>query len=51
MKKLKKIGEIRSLGENIILDVLKTLENQGFLIVDECETDTNYKTYYILKEE
>lgn len=50
MAKFKKIGEIQCFEENDIYDVIKTLENQGFTVVDDNEDEDNWKTYHILKE-
>ena len=49
--KLKKIGEIRGFIGDGINDIAKTLENQGFIVVDDDEREEKYKRYYILKEE
>ncbi len=51
MMKLRKIGEIRCFIDDGINDIVKTLKNQGFLVVDDNEREDNYKRYYILKEE
>lgn len=50
MAKLKKIGEIRGFDRELSKGVLETLENQGFLVVDDDENDDGWKTYHILKE-
>ena len=51
MTKFKKIGEIRGSERDGIKEVLETLEKQGFMVVDDDEHDTGWKTYHILKEE
>jgi hypothetical protein len=50
MGKLKKMGEIRCYGEGVILEVVKILENNGFIVVDDDEGERNCKTYHILKD-
>lgn len=50
MAKFKKIGEIKGFKKNIDKEVLKTLENQGLLIIDDDEDDKGWKTYHILEE-
>ena len=50
MTKFKKIGEIRCFGRDNIKEVLETLENQGFVLVDEDEGEFGWKTYHILKK-
>lgn len=50
MEKLKKIGEISCYGKDGISEVLETIEKQGFVVVDDNERDTGWKTYHILKK-
>ena len=51
MAKLKKIGEICGYDDHNIKEVIKTLENQGFIVVDDDKSNAGWKTYHILKEE
>ena len=51
MNKLRKSAEIRGLKDKFIREVLETLENKGFLIVDDDEYENGYKTWHILKED
>lgn len=50
MEKLKKIGEISCYGKDGIREVLETIEKQGFVVVDDNERETGWKTYHILKK-
>ena len=51
MTKFKKIGEIQGYKQDRIEEVVKALENQGFLVVDDNEYEESWKTYHILREE
>lgn len=51
MTKLKKICEIRGYEDCNTKNVIETLENQGFTVVDDDKSNTGWKTYHILKEE
>ena len=48
--KIQEIGEIHGFKKDIDKEVLKTLENQGLLIVDDDERNEDWKVYHILKE-
>lgn len=48
MDKLKKIGEINCYGTDNIKEVLEIIEKQGFVVVDNDERETGWKTYHIL---
>ena len=50
MTKFKKICEIQGYEENDICSVIKTLENQGFTVVDDDENKDGWKTYHVLRE-
>ena len=50
MAKLKKICEIQGYTEEDILEVLETIEKQGFVVVDDNEFEESWKTYHILRE-
>lgn len=45
-----KIGEIQGFEENGVCEIVKTLKNQGFTVVDDNEDEDNWKTYHVLKE-
>lgn len=51
MNKLRKIAEIRGSKDKFTREVLETLENKGFLVVDDDEYENGYKTWHILKED
>ena len=51
MAKLKKICEIQGYTEEGILEVLETVEKQGFVVVDDNPFELCWKTYHILKED
>ena len=48
MEKLRKIGEIKGLGQTDAVEIVKTLEKQGFIIVDDNEYDDNWKTWHVM---
>ena len=50
MTQFKKICEIQGCKENDICSVIKTLENQGFTVVDDDENKDGWKTYHVLRE-
>ena len=50
MAKLKKICKIQGYTEKGILEVLRILEEQGFIVVDDNPFELCWKTYRILKE-
>lgn len=49
MAKLKKIAEIKAYYGCEAKDVVETLENKGFLVVDDDENDTVNKIWHVLK--
>lgn len=49
MAKLKKIAEIKAYYGCEAKEVVKTLENKGFLVVDDDENDTVNKIWHVLK--
>ena len=49
MAKLKKIAEIKAYYECEAKEVVETLENKGFLVVDDDENDTTNKIWHVLK--
>ena len=51
MAKLIKIAEIKANVNDELNDLFKTLENQGFHVVDDDPTDgVGWKLYHVLKE-
>lgn len=44
MEKLRKIGEINGWGQTDVVEIVKTLEKQGFIVVDDNEDKDNWKT-------
>ena len=48
MDKLRKIGEINGFGETDVVEIVKALENQGFIVVDDNEENDNWKTWHVL---
>ena len=42
--------EIQGYEENDICSVIKTLENEGFTVVDDNEDKDSWKTYHVLRE-
>lgn len=48
MEKLRKIGEINGRGESDVIEIVKTLENQGFIVVDDDEECDNWKTWHVM---
>lgn len=49
MTKLEKIAEIKGYLDKSTKEVIETLENKGFVIVDDDRSDTGWKTFHILK--
>ena len=49
MAKLKKIAEIKAYYGREAKEVVETLENKGFLVVDDDENDTVNKIWHVLK--
>lgn len=49
MAKLKKIAEIKAYYGCEAKEVVETLENKGFLVVDDDENDTVNKIWHVLK--
>lgn len=50
MAKLKKIAEIKAYYGCEAKEVVETLENKGFLVVDDDENDTVNKIWHVLKK-
>lgn len=50
MENFKKIAEIKAYYEKDVKEVIKTLENTGFVVVDDDENDTTYKLWHVLKK-
>lgn len=48
MEKLKKIGEINGWGQTGVVEIVKTLEKQGFIVVDDNEDNDNWKTWHVI---
>lgn len=44
MEKLRKIGEINGWWQTDIVEVVKPIEKQGFIVVDDNEDNDNWKT-------
>ena len=49
MAKLKKIAEIKAYYGCEAKEVVETLENKGFFVVDDDENDTVNKIWHVLK--
>ena len=49
MAKLKKIAEIKAYYGCEAKEVVETLENKGFVVVDDDECDTTNKLWHVLK--
>ena len=49
MAKLKKIAEIKAYYECEAKEVVETIENKGFVVVDDDECDTTNKLWHVLK--
>lgn len=49
--KIKKIGEINGWGQTDVVEIVKTLEKQGFIVVDDNEDNDNWKTWYVMVKE
>ena len=50
MAKFKKIGEIQGYEQDNIKEIVRILEKQGFVVVDDNELEESWKTYHILRE-
>lgn len=48
MEKLRKIGEINGWGQTDVVEIVKTLEKQGFIVVDDNEDKDNWKTWHVM---
>lgn len=48
MEKLRKIGEINGWGQTDVVEIVKTLEKQGFIVVDDNEDNDNWKTWHVM---
>ena len=48
MEKLRKIGEINGWGQTDVVEIVKTLEKQGFFVVDDNEDNDNWKTWHVM---
>ena len=49
MTKLKKIAEIKAYYGWEAKEVIETLKNKGFVVVDDDECDTTNKLWHVLK--
>lgn len=47
----KKIVEIRAYPNNSTKQFIEMLENKGFIVVDDDESDSGWKTYHVLRNE
>ena len=48
MEKLRKIGEINGWGQTDVVEIVKALEKQGFIVVDDNEDNDNWKTWHVM---
>ena len=48
MEKLRKIGEINGWGQTDVVGIVKTIEKQGFIVVDDNEDNDNWKTWHVM---
>lgn len=48
MEKLRKIGEINGYEQTDVVEIVKTLEKQGFIIVDDNEDNDSWKTWHVM---
>lgn len=49
MTKLEKFAEIKGYSDKSTKEVIETLENKGFVVVDDDKLDTGWKTFHVLK--
>ena len=48
MEKLRKIGEINGWGQTDVVEIVKALEKQGFIVVDDNEDNDSCKTWHVM---
>jgi len=48
MEKLRKIGEINGWGQTDVVEIVKALEKQGFIVVDDNEDNDSWKTWHVM---
>ena len=48
MEKLRKIGEINGWRQTDVVEIVKTLEKQGFIVVDDNEDNDSWKTWHVM---
>ena len=49
MTKLEKFAEIKRYSDRSRKEIIETLENKGFVVVDDDKLDTGWKTFHVLK--
>lgn len=48
MEKLRKIGEINGWGQTDVVEIVKALEKQGFIVIDDNEDNDSWKTWHVM---
>ena len=48
MEKLSKIGEINGCGQTDVVEIVKAIEKQGFIVVDDNEDNNSWKTWHVM---
>ena len=48
---MKKVAELKSNYKQDISNIVEFLRDNGFIVVDDDETEENYKLYHVLKDE
>lgn len=46
--KIKKNRRNQRLGQTDVAEIVKTLEKQGFIVVDDNEDNDNWKTWHVM---
>lgn len=46
--KIKKNRRNQRLGQTDVVEIVKTLEKQGFIVVDDNEDNDNWKTWHVM---
>ena len=49
MTKLEKFAEIKGYSDKSTKEVIETLENKWFVVVDDDKLDTGWKIFHVLK--
>jgi hypothetical protein len=48
MARLEKIGEICGYKSKILMQMIRTVEDDGFIAVDDNPSENNWKTYHVM---